>query len=103
MTHDQQQLTEQARAGIRRVSWPAVAVGATGASMIGLVAAAGLAPLLASIGLGTLSQGVLTQWLLGLGGNVLAGWVGDLTLSRHAETPRLASGLVASSCCFRLI
>ena len=74
------ELTQQARAGIRQVAWSSLATGALGVSAISLLGAAGLAPLLAAVGFGTLSQGALTQWLVSLGGNVIAGWVGNLSL-----------------------
>jgi hypothetical protein len=49
------ELTEQARAGVRRIPWRHIAIGAAGASAIGLLGAVGLAPLLAALGVGTLS------------------------------------------------
>jgi len=76
----QEQLTQQAREGVRRVPWRAVATGALGASAIALLGAAGLAPLLAAVTLGTLPQAALAQWLASIGGNTLAGWAGDLAL-----------------------
>lgn len=45
-----------------------------------MLGAAGLAPLLAAVGAGTLAQDTLAQWLVSMGGNMLAGWVGDLAL-----------------------
>ena len=76
----QEQLTQQAREGVRRVPWRAVATGALGASAIALLGAAGLAPLLAAVTLGTIPQAALAQWLASIGGNTLAGWAGDLAL-----------------------
>ncbi|MCG8353004.1 MAG: tetratricopeptide repeat protein [Chloroflexales bacterium] len=81
MTYDTtDQLTDQARAGVRRAAWRSVALRASRASTIGLLGAAGLAPLLAAVSAGTLTQCALAQWLVSMGGNALAGWAGDLAL-----------------------
>lgn len=74
------ELSRQARDGVRRVPWRSVALSAAGASAIGLLGAAGLAPLLASVGVGTLSQGAFAQWLMAFGGSVVANWTGELAV-----------------------
>ncbi|PDV97762.1 tetratricopeptide repeat protein [Candidatus Chloroploca asiatica] len=71
-------LTTQARAGLRRTRWPALLAGAGGAATLGLLGAAGLAPLLASLGVGTLATAPVVTWLTSMGMNALAGWVGTL-------------------------
>ncbi|WP_165360813.1 FxSxx-COOH system tetratricopeptide repeat protein, partial [Candidatus Chloroploca sp. Khr17] len=71
-------LTIQARAGLRRTRWPALLAGAGGAATLGLLGAAGLAPLLAGLGVGTLATGPVVAWLTGMGMNALAGWIGNL-------------------------
>ncbi|PDV97761.1 tetratricopeptide repeat-containing protein [Candidatus Chloroploca asiatica] len=71
-------LTTQARAGLRRTHWPALLAGAGGAATLGLLGAAGLAPLLAGLGVETLATGPVMAWLTGMGMNALAGWVGTL-------------------------
>ncbi|MBP1468985.1 tetratricopeptide repeat protein, partial [Candidatus Chloroploca sp. M-50] len=71
-------LTTQARAGLRRTRWPALLAGAGGAATLGLLGAAGLAPLLAGLGVGTLATAPVAAWLTGMGMNALAGWVGNL-------------------------
>jgi hypothetical protein len=76
----QEQLTQEARAGMRAVPWRAIATGALGASALGLLGAAGLTPLLAAVAGKTLLESALSEWLVGLGGNALAGWAGDLAL-----------------------
>lgn len=67
-----------ARAGVRRARWPAVLAGVGGAVTIGALGAAGLAPLLAGLGVGTLIAGPAVEWLTSMGMNALAGWVGNL-------------------------
>ncbi|MBP1468758.1 tetratricopeptide repeat protein, partial [Candidatus Chloroploca sp. M-50] len=71
-------LTTQARAGLRRTRWPALLAGAGGAATLGLLGAAGLAPLLAGLGVGTLATAPVVTWLTGMGMNALAGWIGNL-------------------------
>jgi hypothetical protein len=73
-------LTRQAGGGVRSAPWRALLLSAAGASTLGLLGAAGLAPLLASIGIGTLAQGAFAQWLAAFGGSVIANWTGDLVL-----------------------
>ncbi|PDW01180.1 SUMF1/EgtB/PvdO family nonheme iron enzyme [Candidatus Viridilinea mediisalina] len=67
-----------ARDGIRHARWPALLAGAGGAATVGLLGAAGLAPLLAGLGAGALATGPLIEWLTSMGMNALAGWVGNL-------------------------
>ncbi len=45
---------------------------------MGLLGAAGLAPLLAGLGVGTLAAGPTVAWLTNMGMNALAGWLGNL-------------------------
>ena len=45
---------------------------------MGLLSAAGLAPLLAGLGVGTLAAGPTVAWLTSMGMNALAGWLGTL-------------------------
>lgn len=66
-------LTTRARAGVRRFPWRSVASGAAGASAIGLLGAAGLAPLLLAVAGRQLAEGTLAAWLGEVGGNALAG------------------------------
>lgn len=73
-------LTEQARNSIRRVPWRSIAFGAVGASALGLLAAAGLLPLVAGLAGKKLAEETAAAWLSDLGGNALTGWVGDLVL-----------------------
>ena len=73
-------LTAQARAGVRRFPWRSLAIGAAGASAVGLLGAAGLAPLLLAVVGKPLAEGTLAAWLGDFGGNALAGWAGDLAL-----------------------
>lgn len=74
------ELTRQAAAGVRGAAWPTLLAGAVGASVLGLLGAAGLAPLLAAVAGQRLAEGVLVQWLTSLGGNALASWASDLSL-----------------------
>ncbi|PDW01465.1 hypothetical protein CJ255_18970, partial [Candidatus Viridilinea mediisalina] len=67
-----------ARSGIRRARWPALLAGAGGAATVGLLGAAGLAPLLAGLGAGALATGPVVAWLTEMGMGALAGWVGNL-------------------------
>ncbi|PDW00663.1 hypothetical protein [Candidatus Viridilinea mediisalina] len=67
-----------ARSGIRRAHWPALLAGAGGAATVGLLGAAGLAPLFVSVSAGTLTLAAVTQWLTEMGMGALAGWVGNL-------------------------
>lgn len=70
----------RARAGVRRARWPALLAGAGGAITVGVLGAAGLAPLLAGVGLGTLVAGPAVEWLTSMGMNALAGWLGNLAV-----------------------
>jgi len=78
-----------ARAGVRRARWPALLAGAGGAVSVGLLGAAGLAPLLAGLGVGTLAAGPTVAWLTSMGMNALAGWLGNLAAEglRAPRTP----------------
>ncbi|RRR68843.1 MAG: hypothetical protein EI684_16975, partial [Candidatus Viridilinea halotolerans] len=67
-----------ARDGIRRARWPALLAGVGGAATVGLLGAAGLAPLLAGLGAGALATGPVIEWFTSMGMNALAGWVGNL-------------------------
>ncbi|RRR72111.1 MAG: hypothetical protein EI684_10590 [Candidatus Viridilinea halotolerans] len=67
-----------ARTGIRRARWPALLAGVGGAATVGLLGAAGLAPLLAGLGAGALATGPVVAWLTEMGMGALAGWVGNL-------------------------
>ncbi|RRR75209.1 MAG: tetratricopeptide repeat-containing protein, partial [Candidatus Viridilinea halotolerans] len=67
-----------ARDGIRRARWLALLAGAGGAATVGLLGAAGLAPLLAGLGAGALATGPVVEWFTSMGMNALAGWVGNL-------------------------
>ncbi|RRR74024.1 MAG: tetratricopeptide repeat protein [Candidatus Viridilinea halotolerans] len=67
-----------ARAGIRCARWPALLAGAGGVATVGLLGAAGLAPLLAGLGAGALATGPVVEWFTSMGMNALAGWVGNL-------------------------
>ncbi|NCC36199.1 MAG: hypothetical protein EOM24_29935 [Chloroflexia bacterium] len=91
-------LTTQARAGLRRIHWPALLAGAGGAATLGLLGAAGLAPLLASLGVGTLATGPVVAWLTGMGMNALAGWMVNFSSIRwstfHHLTKTLVIGLI---------
>ncbi|GAB4442820.1 MAG: hypothetical protein OHK0015_41950 [Chloroflexi bacterium OHK40] len=75
-----ERLTREARAGVRRFPWRSIAIGAAGASAVGLLGAAGLAPLLLAVVGRQLAEGTLAAWLGAIGGNALAGWAGDLAL-----------------------
>lgn len=67
-----------ARAGVRRARWPALLAGAGGAVTVGLLGAAGLAPLLAGLGVGTLAAGPVVEWLTSMGLKASAIWLGSL-------------------------
>ncbi len=85
-TNNHDTLTNLARDGVRRIPWRTVAIGTAGASAIGLLGAAGLAPLLLAIMGKEIAAGTVAAWLTTIGGNALAGWLGDLAL-RAAGTP----------------
>ncbi|NCC36476.1 MAG: hypothetical protein EOM24_31360 [Chloroflexia bacterium] len=80
-------LTTQARAGLRRTRWPALLAGAGGAATLGLLGAAGLAPLLAGLGVGTLATGPVMAWLTGMGMNASA-WAAATRNALRSSTLR---------------
>ena len=79
MDESSRDFTPHARTGVRRVPWKTVLAGAGGALTVGALGAAGLAPLLAGLGVGApAAASAVVAWLTGMGMNALAGWVGDL-------------------------
>lgn len=70
--------TTLARTGVRRTRWPAVLASVGSAFTVGVLGAAGLAPLLSGLGTGTLAAPSAVEWLTSMGMNALAGWVGNL-------------------------
>lgn len=71
------QLTQQAREGVRRVPWKTVLAGAGSVSVVTLLAVSGFGPLINSIAAGALSVKEVQDWLANLGANALSGWVAD--------------------------
>lgn len=76
-TANENQLTHQARDGVRRVPWKTVLAGAGGASIVALLAVSGFGPLISAIAIGALSVKEVQDWLANLGANALSGWFAE--------------------------